>query len=705
MHEHITYKPKLTVSYYLSITLVFIAFLFSACHNKKTAEAPQNLYNHTDANFNLVLNKAEKICDSGFVERSTHFLDSAYRELDPDNIADQLNYLNFYFIANYRDKRDYAMANFYADSIIAIIHNNKLEKKLPEKLVAAYFSKGDALLGLHKYADAFYYYFHAKIISTDNLNPCDQDDFTYHLAMVLYRQERYAEALDNFKQSYTQGINCGHEFNDFYRRQEVLDNIGLCYLNTMKYDSALLYFQKCLDYINTNETNFKDKPTNLFVQARAVIYGNMAGACMALEQYKKAEDLLKSSIAINAMPGNDQLDAQLSRLKLSGLYFKTHNLSGIPPILSTVAKVLDSLPDNKVRRDYYRQMWQYYDAGNNIPQAYFYQTSYIKLTDTLKQQLHSLLEMDMSEHLKTLEKENQINILEKEDALKRNYLIIALVSSILSLIIIYLLFENWRKSNKNVRALEGLNNKIADQNKAQEKLLKELEKSNNEKDRILRAVAHDIRNPLTAIAALNKMLRESLTDTFEDNKEILDLIKNAIDDTLTLSEDILQASSHAQMELLDKEPTNIQKLVQNNVNLLRFKANEKKQKLNLHLPEEPLIIQLNREKISRVLGNLISNAIKFSFEESTINIYVTKTQHGVLFQVSDSGVGIPNNLKYKVFDMFTEAKRLGTSGEKPFGLGLSIARQIIELHGGEIWFESVPDKGTVFSFSVPDVEQ
>ncbi|HEX8278517.1 MAG TPA: ATP-binding protein, partial [Segetibacter sp.] len=64
--------------------------------------------------------------------------------------------------------------------------------------------------------------------------------------------------------------------------------------------------------------------------------------------------------------------------------------------------------------------------------------------------------------------------------------------------------------------------------------------------------------------------------------------------------------------------------------------------------------------------------------------------------IEDSGIGIPDSLKSKVFDMFTEAKRPGTAGEKPYGLGLSICRQIVEAHGGSICFESEEGKGTTF---------
>jgi signal transduction histidine kinase len=86
-----------------------------------------------------------------------------------------------------------------------------------------------------------------------------------------------------------------------------------------------------------------------------------------------------------------------------------------------------------------------------------------------------------------------------------------------------------------------------------------------------------------------------------------------------------------------------------------------------------------------------------------------KERDGLLILVKDFGIGIPEKIQTKIFDMFTEAKREGTAGEKAYGLGLSISKQIIETHGGNIWFESNDGIGTTFyvylpfSFKAPEI--
>ena len=110
-------------------------------------------------------------------------------------------------------------------------------------------------------------------------------------------------------------------------------------------------------------------------------------------------------------------------------------------------------------------------------------------------------------------------------------------------------------------------------------------------------------------------------------------------------------------------------------------------------PEEILI---SREKIWRVISNLISNAIKFSAKGSVISVSIKDLKSDVEIAVKDQGIGIPEGMQTKVFNMFTEAKRPGTAGEKSFGMGLSISKQIIDNHDGKIWLESKSGKGSTF---------
>jgi signal transduction histidine kinase len=102
-----------------------------------------------------------------------------------------------------------------------------------------------------------------------------------------------------------------------------------------------------------------------------------------------------------------------------------------------------------------------------------------------------------------------------------------------------------------------------------------------------------------------------------------------------------------------------------------------------------------------VVNNLITNAIKFSFLGTTIQVTISINDKFARIQVKDEGIGIPTSVQPQIFEMFTSAKRHGTVGERSYGLGLSICKQIVEELGGRIWFESVEAKGSSFFVELP----
>ncbi len=128
---------------------------------------------------------------------------------------------------------------------------------------------------------------------------------------------------------------------------------------------------------------------------------------------------------------------------------------------------------------------------------------------------------------------------------------------------------------------------------------------------------------------------------------------------------------------------------------------EKQQTFDLHLDDTAKFFTANREKINRVVNNLLINAIKFSNDNKQITVTTSVKNKKVQIAVKDDGIGIPDKLKDKVFEKFTKAKRKGTMGEPTFGLGLSICKEIVEYYHGFIWFESIENEGTTFYLEFP----
>jgi PAS domain S-box-containing protein len=249
--------------------------------------------------------------------------------------------------------------------------------------------------------------------------------------------------------------------------------------------------------------------------------------------------------------------------------------------------------------------------------------------------------------------------------------------------------EAIEQRERQLREISGENARII-------KALHALEQSHADNTRMLKVVVHDLRSPIGAIKmAASALLHRS--DPEDKERHLLQIIQRSADNSLELVNDLLEMQGRP--EELKKEPIELDGMLYHCTDLLRHQADAKGQRITLHVV--PVIVAASREKLWRVVSNLIANAIKFSPAGMPIHIRLETTNQGVIIAVEDQGIGIPPDMKDKLFDMLTETKRTGTAGEPSFGMGLAISKQIVEAHGGRIWLESKPDNGTIFFVELP----
>ncbi|SDD27526.1 Signal transduction histidine kinase [Mucilaginibacter pineti] len=671
------------------IFLCILSFAFS-CNRSSDNSLPSSA-------FDVVLDSANRMFQIGNEDEARHYLDSVYKRTKNLNLVQAYNYYEFSYIYTSHTEGDVGKAKLYSDSLLNLFDTPEKKLKYPNEYAQAFFYRGDLLFAENKFNESYQYFYQGKLIGTNNLDNCILSDYSYRMGMILYKQERYQQAATSFKTSSKENGSCGPDNNAFFRKQELLNNIGLCYSKINNVDSALYFYNLGLKYIDDHAVQSKLKPQLLDV-ARGVIYGNQANIYIWLKNYELAKVLLRKSIEINLRKGSDNQDALYSEIKLAQCYAAQGKNDSLLLTLNKLHQQSDIIKDVQVLADWNNLMSVYYDKINQPVLAMKYFTQYDALKDSISQKNRSLKEADIAEQIKRLEKDNEFDKLKKNNQQQNIYLRVAAVFGVMLLSIISLIFLNWQKSKKNIKVLGGLNDQINKQNTHLEFALDELKVNGQEKDRIMRTVAHDLRNPISGIASLTTAMGDD--EYTDDQKEMLNIIRETSFNSLELINEILEAANTA-TTTLNKEPVDINGLLNNSVELLRFKAAEKDQSISLDLLSDPLEIMMSREKIWRVVGNLISNAIKFSPVGGYIFVKVIDLENEVQVSVKDNGIGIPDKLKHQVFNMFTDAKRPGTEGEKSFGLGLSICQQIIEKHNGRIWFESDTENGTTFYFSLP----
>lgn len=260
------------------------------------------------------------------------------------------------------------------------------------------------------------------------------------------------------------------------------------------------------------------------------------------------------------------------------------------------------------------------------------------------------------------------------------------VATIILIVFIYYLYRRSRHMNKI----------ISGQYQQLQHTMVALEQSQADNTQMLRVVAHDLRNPIGAMTSIAVLMMDD-GPRGDNDRMMLDLLKTSGENSLELVNDLLLM--HTRSEELVKEPVDIYELLEYCIELLQFKAKEKMQQI--FLTAEHLTVHINRGKIWRVISNLITNAIKFSPDGARIQVLMEVKRDMVQIRVVDLGIGVPADMKDKIFDMFTISRRSGTAGEQSFGLGLSISRQIVEAHGGTIWCESSPGSGSTFFVELP----
>lgn len=673
--------------------LPVMLFVVTSCTRERGESVPKE-----SPYIDSMQDKAASMVDAGDLSGGLHFFDSVIRFYKEASVADKIAYYDFCYTVYDHLGKGYRAQN-YADSMLFLLEGTNNTETLKQQYAYANFNKADKLYEEGNYSKAYDYYYKAKSVAETMDDSCTLGYYDYRIGFVLHKAEKYQEAISNYKTASVLLSKCTTTIAYFYRLQETLDNIALCYQDLGQYDSALIYYNKALEEISDKRNSFPANKMGWFSIANGVIYGNMGTTYLKMGQDSTAEAYFQKSIEINSQKGYNIQDAQYTRVKLASLYLNEKRFEDFTTLVSQIDNTLKELPDKQTELRLDKLLSQYW-YERDYAQSFDYLLKYRKLKDSLDNVNREARHFDIDIHVGNIEKQKEIEELEKENQLRKLYISIALLISLMSFVIVFLVVQNYRRSKRNIEDMTMLNKQMLEQKHRLEAVRSELERSDKEKDRILKAVSHDMRSPVNAALSLSDLILMDASSLAEEQVAYIELIKKSCFNALALTKDLLDAAT-MHSETMKMEFVDISGLLNSTVSLLKSAAGKKRQQITVIIPDGSLKIYLNKEKIQRVLNNIITNAIKFSPLNSTIEVRVETGDNDVTISVRDHGIGIPEALEDKVYDIFTEAKRFGTAGEEPAGLGLSIAKQIVEAHGGRIWFESKVNSGTTFYIYLP----
>ncbi len=229
------------------------------------------------------------------------------------------------------------------------------------------------------------------------------------------------------------------------------------------------------------------------------------------------------------------------------------------------------------------------------------------------------------------------------------------------------------------------------------------EKINARKNSTLEVLAHDLKTPLGMINMMATAIQQ--LPSAKENRAIsqyVELIQKLCERNITLIRDIVnQEFLESTSVNLRKERADIVFGITDVIDNYQKSSDVLKKHFRISSSSEKLYIEFDTLKLMQVFNNLVSNAIKFTYDNGLIEVDITELASTVRITIRDNGIGIPEEYNEVLFEKFTPARRTGLKGEKPVGLGMSIIKTIIELHGGKIWFESQVNSGSIFYIEIP----
>jgi len=231
------------------------------------------------------------------------------------------------------------------------------------------------------------------------------------------------------------------------------------------------------------------------------------------------------------------------------------------------------------------------------------------------------------------------------------------------------------------------------------RLYREAQDAIRAREEILGVVSHDLRNPLNTIQLAVGMLHEANKERRSDHVQWLEAVNRAVGEMDLMIEDLLDISSIDAGRLSIAPATHdVASILQEVSETFAPLASQKSIQLTCHLGPGLSTVWIDPPRIRRVFSNLLGNALKFVPEHGKIQLRAELRENDVCFSVSDTGPGIPAQQLPHVFDRYWQARPGDRRGA---GLGLTIARGIVNQHGGQIWVESTPGAGATFFFTVP----
>ena len=406
-----------------------------------------------------------------------------------------------------------------------------------------------------------------------------------------------------------------------------------------------------------------------------------------------AENYFKKVLEITTQldENSQKIATAESLIQLATVYRLTGDLKNQFEFLLKASEfsIKNNLPNYLQRA--YQELILYSSAKNDQEAVRGYIISYRTISDSLSQRQlrdrYSLTKSIVQVHelSKSKIELEKINLLQLQKIETRNMILLAIIISTIVLLWVLIRFIQ-------------LNKKLKIQNSTIEIQRNDLEVLNNTKDKFFSIVAHDLKSPLNSLKAFSSLLIDHFDHLNKDEIVTMSLqLRSSVDNTIKMADNlILWARIQMNDYQYNEEVIKVKDIASNICEVYKNIALEKGVDLSYSVGESFTIVG-DKNQFEFIIRNLVNNAIKFTHKNGLVSLTAKLLSSGeVQISVSDSGVGISDEAKSKLFSISKKQSTNGTAGEKGTGLGLMLSYEFIKLSGGQIDIESNVGKGTTF---------
>ena len=578
---------------------------------------------------------------------------------------------------------------------------------------------GDAYYGMGDFSSAEIRYQEFYDRSVDMKDTAGIANALLKLGRISLRSGDFDQSLEFNHRS----LELSEKSGDSAFMANVYNNFAVVYISLERYDSAMSYIKKSgrlfsslgdtssliVSLVNLGDINRKSgnyrwaltydtrayrltrKTGNRRYQVQ--ILESLGEDAMLLKDMGSAKKYFQIAYDLNKKENNPYLSSMIM-LQMGNLFLKTGKTDSARIYMNTGMKEARSVNNKELLMLFNKLGADISEIKGDREEAYAYFKRYHEYYDSLNNEKTRERITEMEAKYRNKKKEAEIShlrsshqILElkfKKDQLQKTLLLVVLGFGVIVLLLISFLY---RKVYFAKLLVQNKNNELAE--------------ANATKNRLFSIVAHDLKNPLNAIVGFSSLLTDGRNSPPEKISLYADRIKKSGLEGFGMIEKLLEWSrlnlDDIHLDFQDNDLYDISVAACNPVNNY---AMTKGIIIENHIPGNTNAF-CDSYSIESVLRNLISNAVKYSPENSVVSIYAEVHKDVVVIRVTDTGTGIPEDCQDKILTSSVLVSLPGTKNEKGSGLGITLSREFILRNKGEIWFHSVPGKGTSFFFSLP----